>query len=40
MGEVIPRECITNMIHENNYSRTLSSSDYSRIRIVEESVQK
>ena len=31
---------MTSMLHENNRSRTLSSSDHSWMRLVEEKVQQ
>ena len=40
MGEVIPWECITNALYENNHFRTLLFSDCSWMRLVEERVQQ
>ena len=40
MGEVIPGECVTNVLHENNHLRIMSSSDYSWERLVWERMQQ
>ena len=40
MGEVIPGECITNTLYENDHTRSLSSSDNSWERLVWERMQE
>ena len=39
MGEVIPRECVTNMLFKNNHMGSLLSSDRSWERLVWERMQ-
>ena len=36
MGEFIPEECITNVLHENMYTYTLSSADQDWVQMWEE----
>ena len=36
MGKVIPWECITNVLHDNDHTRTLSSSDWEWVQMWEE----